>query len=127
MSHLIQITPNGDINTLDWDSTIAPVDQICTALTTPHAPVEYVHFIGHSRGEDLNICRDDLGLDNNDQLNMAASAYTGVITVGNLVVLGRDPETGEEIGLDPGRAAAERDNIRAAAAIAIRNLRSITR
>lgn len=115
MTHIIQITPTGDISTLDWDDTAEHLDQLLRALSTEDATVTILTAAPHSRGEDISVWADDEGIYNDGRLNFVASAYTGAPLIGTVVISGFDDRTGETLGLTAERTAAERNNIRAAA------------
>lgn len=115
MTHLIQITPAGELSTLDWNDEAEHLDQLLRALSTDDTTVTILTAAPHSRGEDISLWADDEGIYNDGRLNIVASAYAGGPLIGTVVISGFDDQTGETVGLTPERAAAERDSIRAAA------------
>lgn len=111
MSHLIQITPTGEVTTLDWNDAEDSLRQLLRALSAEDVTVELLDAPSHARGEHITVWADDEGIANSGQLNVMASAYAGIPLVGTVVISGFDAETGDTAPLSPEEVAVERDHI----------------
>lgn len=111
MSHLIQITPTGEIETLDYDGTAPSLPQLLRALSTEGITVDYLTAPAHTRSEHLTIWADDEAMTNDGRLNFIASAYAGTPLLGTAVITGFNTETGDTVGLTADQAAEVRDQI----------------
>lgn len=111
MSHLIQITPTGEIETLDYDGTAPSLPQLLRALSTEGITVDYLTAPAHTRSEHLTIWADDEAITNDGRLNFIASAYAGTPLLGTAVITGFNTETGDTVGLTVDQAAEVRDQI----------------
>lgn len=111
MSHLIQITPTGEIETLDYDGTAPSLPQLLRALSTEGITVDLLTAPAHTRSEHLTIWADDEAMTNDGRLNFIASAYAGTPLLGTAVITGFNTETGDTVGLTADQAAEVRDQI----------------
>lgn len=111
MSHLIQITPTGEIETLDYDGTAPSLPQLLQALSANDITVEILDAPAHNRGEHITVWADDEGLTNDGRLNFLASAYAGSALIGTVVISGFNAETGDTVGLTADQAAEVRHQI----------------
>ena len=109
MSHLIQITTAGELNTLDYDDTHdnESLPQLLDALSFDRE-VTTLTAVPHNRGENITIWIDDEALlHNHPVLNFTASAYAGHTLVGTVVISGFNPATGDTVGLTPDQVDAQ--------------------
>ena len=111
MSHLIQITTTGEIETLDYDGTAPSRPQLLRALSTEGITVDRLDAPGHTRSEHITVWTDDEAITNDGRLNFIASAYAGTPIIGTAAISGFNTETGDTVGLTADQAAEARDEV----------------
>lgn len=111
MSHLIQIAPTGEIETLDYDGTAPSRQQLLRALSSEGIAVDRLDAHGHTRNEHITVWADDEAIRNDGRVNFTACAYAVTALIGTIVISGFNPETGDTVGLTTDQAAEVRDQI----------------
>lgn len=105
MSHLIQITPTGEITPIAWNESVDSRTQLLQALSTDEHPIALLATVSQKHGDHLTVWAADEG--SSGQVNFTASTYTVGPVIGTAVIAGNDPQTGRATGLSDEEYAIE--------------------